>query len=126
MAKDIMYITVFLGILILLAVFLGNYMAKVFAGRRNILSFIVRPLEIGLYKVCGIDETKMMSWKQYSIAFVLFNVTGLIVLFLLQALQGWLPLNPMGLGPVRWDTALNTSISFVTNTNWRHTAVRQP
>ena len=69
MVKDITYIVVFLGILILLAVFLGNYMAKVFTGRRNILSFIIRPLETGLYKLCGIDETKMMSWKQYSIAF---------------------------------------------------------
>ena len=119
MAKDIMYITVFLGILVFLAIFLGNYMAKVFTGKRTMLSFIIRPLEISLYKICGIDETRMMSWKQYSIAFILFNITGLIVLFLLQILQGRLPLNPMGFGPVRWDTALNTSISFVTNTNWQ-------
>ena len=119
MAKDIMYITVFLGILVFLAIFLGNYMAKVFTGKRTMLSFIIRPLETSLYKICGIDETRMMSWKQYSIAFILFNITGLIVLFLLQVLQGRLPLNPMGLGPVRWDTALNTSISFVTNTNWQ-------
>lgn len=119
MAKDITYITVFLGTLVFLAIFLGDYMAKVFTERRTILSFIIRPLEISLYKICGIDETRMMSWKQYSIAFILFNIIGLIALFLLQILQGRLPLNPMGFGPVRWDTALNTSISFVTNTNWQ-------
>ena len=78
MVNDITYIVVFLGILIFLAIFLGNYMAKVFTGKRTILSFIIRPLEISLYKLCGIDETRMMSWKQYSLAFILFNITGLI------------------------------------------------
>ncbi len=117
--KDIAYIIVFLGILIFLALFVGNYMAKVFTGRRNILSFMIRPIEVNLYKLCGIDETKMMSWKQYSFAFILLNMAGLIVLFLLQILQDRLPLNPMRLGPVRWDTALNAAISFVTNTNWQ-------
>ncbi len=119
MIKDITYIIVFLGILIFLALFFGNYLAKVFTGRRNVLSFMLRPIEINLYKVCGIDETRMMSWKQYSTAFIFFNMIGLIVLFLLQILQDRLPLNPMRLGPVRWDTALNTAISFVTNTNWQ-------
>ncbi len=60
-----------------------------------------------------------MSWQQYSFAFLLFNGIGFVVLFLLQIVQGPLPLNPQGLGAVRWDTALNTAISFVTNTNWQ-------
>ena len=119
MAADILYLIGFLVVLVLLAIPLANYMAKVFTGRRTLLSFAIRPLESGVYRVCGINESEEMSWQQYAVAFVLFNVIGLVVLFLLQVLQGWLPLNPQGFGAVRWDTAVNTAISFVTNTNWQ-------
>ena len=94
-------------------------MAKVFTGKHTFLSFIIRPLESGFYRICRVDESEEMSWKQYSLAFIFFNAAGLVVLFLLQIIQGKLPLNPMGFGAVRWDTALNTAISFVTNTNWQ-------
>ncbi len=119
MAKDITYILVFLGVLMLLALPLGHYMAQVFTGRRTFMSFIIRPFESGLYRLCRVNENEEMSWKQYSLAFLLFNAVGFMVLFLLQIVQGRLPLNPMGFGSVRWDTALNTAISFVTNTNWQ-------
>jgi potassium-transporting ATPase potassium-binding subunit len=119
MAAGILYTIVFLVVLTLLAIPLGNYMAKVFTGRRTLLSFMIRPVESAVYRLCDIHESEEMSWKQYSVAFVLFNVIGLVVLFLLQVTQGWLPLNPQGFGSVRWDTALNTAISFVTNTNWQ-------
>ncbi len=119
MAAGILYLVVFLVVLMLLAIPLGNYMAKVFTGRRTLLSFAIRPLESGVYRICGINESEEMSWQQYARAFTFFNVIGLVVLFLVQILQGWLPLNPQGFGAVRWDTALNTAISFVTNTNWQ-------
>jgi len=119
MADDILYIIMFLGILMLLAVPLGRYMAKVFTGKRTLISFIIRPLESVIYRICRVDENEEMSWKQYSLAFLFFNGIGFIVLFLIQIFQGYLPLNPMGFGAVRWDTALNTAISFVTNTNWQ-------
>jgi potassium-transporting ATPase potassium-binding subunit len=119
MANDILYIVVFLGVLMLLAVPLGGYMAAVFTGRRTFLSFMIRPIESGFYRFCRVDENEEMSWKQYAFALLLFNGIGLVVLFLLQIIQGRLPLNPMGFGAVRWDTALNTAISFVTNTNWQ-------
>ncbi len=119
MAKDIAYIVVFLAVLMLLAPLLGRYMARVFAGGRTFMSVIVRPVESWIYRLCRIDEAEEMSWKQYALAFLLFNGVGLLALFLLQILQGRLPLNPMGFGAVRWDTALNTAISFVTNTNWQ-------
>ena len=119
MASNIFYFIVFLGILVVLAVPMGSYMAKVFTGKRTFLSFIIRPLESGFYRICRVDESEEMSWKQYSLAFIFFNAVGLVVLFLLQIVQGRLPLNPMGFGAVRWDTALNTAISFVTNTNWQ-------
>ncbi len=119
MMTDVLYIAVFLIVVVLLAPLLGRYMAAVFEGRRTILSPIVRPVETSVYRICGIDENKEMSWKQYSSAFLLFNAIGLAALFALQVVQSRLPLNPQGLGPVRWDTALNTAISFVTNTNWQ-------
>ncbi len=119
MVKDIYFIIVFLAVLLLTAPFLGRYMAAVFEGRRNVLSRVAGPLERFIYRLCRIDESAEMSWKQYSLAFLLFNGVGFVALFLLQLLQGHLPLNPHGLGAVRWDTALNTTISFVTNTNWQ-------
>ncbi len=119
MLSDLPYIIVFIAVLAALAPPLGGYMAKVYTGRRTFMSPLIRPVEAGFYRICRIDENEDMSWKQYSMAFVMFNVVGLVALFLLQVAQGTLPLNPMGLGAVRWDTALNTAISFVTNTNWQ-------
>jgi K+-transporting ATPase ATPase A chain len=119
MASNIPYLVVFFGLLTALAVPMGSYMAAVFTGRRTMVSPIIRPVERLIYRLCMVKEDEQMTWKQYSFAFLMFNGVGLIVLFLLQMLQGRLPLNPMGLGPVRWDTAINTAISFVTNTNWQ-------
>ncbi|MCG6536494.1 MAG: potassium-transporting ATPase subunit KdpA [Syntrophales bacterium LBB04] len=71
---DILHIIFFLALLMLLAIPLGNYVAKVFTGRRTFLNFMIRPLESAVYRLCGIDESEEMSWKQYSVTFVLFNV----------------------------------------------------
>jgi K+-transporting ATPase ATPase A chain len=106
-------------ILTVLAVPLGEFMSKVYSGGHTFLSFILRPPERLLYRLFGIDESEEMSWKTYAWSFVVFNVIGIVALFLLQRLQGLLPFNPSGFGPVRWDTALNTAVSFVTNTNWQ-------
>ena len=119
MVKEIYVIILCLTILFFLAPPLGRYMAAVFEGRRNILSKVAGPLERFIYRLCRIDESEEMSWKGYAWAFLLFNGAGFIALFLLQLVQGVLPLNPQHLPAVRWDTALNTSISFVTNTNWQ-------
>jgi potassium-transporting ATPase potassium-binding subunit len=119
MASDILYVSIYLGLLMLLAVPLARYMTAVYEGERVFLTPLVRPLESLIYRLGGIDEKEEMSWKRYCSAFLLFNAIGLVALFLLQEVQGFLPLNPMGLGAVRWDTALNTAISFVTNTNWQ-------
>jgi K+-transporting ATPase ATPase A chain len=119
MVKEIYVIILCLTILFFLAPPLGRYMAAVFEGRRNILSKVAGPLERFIYRLCRIDESEEMSWKGYAWAFLLFNGAGFIALFLLQLVQGVLPLNPQHLPAVRWDTALNTTISFVTNTNWQ-------
>jgi len=119
MVKEIYVIILCLAILFFLAPPLGRYMAAVFEGRRNILSRVAGPLERVIYRFCRIDEGGEMSWKGYAWAFLLFNGAGFMALFLLQIAQGILPFNPQHLPAVRWDTALNTTISFVTNTNWQ-------
>lgn len=116
---DLSYIIAFLTVLLLLAVPLGKYMAAVYSGSRTFFTPLAGPLETFFYRLCGINKEEEMPWRKYTVAFLLFNGIGLVVLFLLQMIQGRLPLNPQGFGPVRWDTAINTAISFVTNTNWQ-------
>ena len=106
-------------ILTVAAIPLGIYMAGVFSGRRTLLHPVLRPLERLIYRILGIDENSEMSWKGYSFALIVFNLAGIIALFVFQLVQDYLPLNPGNFGPVRWDTALNTAVSFVTNTNWQ-------
>jgi len=106
-------------IVTILAFPLGDYMARVFSGAKTFLSPIIGPVERLLYKMFCIDENEEMSWPTYAVSLVIFNVVGIGLLFLGQLIQGWLPLNPQKFGAVRWDTALNTAISFGTNTNWQ-------
>jgi K+-transporting ATPase ATPase A chain len=112
-------ITVFMAALIAVSVFLGSYMARVFSGERTFMHTLVRPIEKLVYRLCGVDEDEEMSWRRYAKVFVLFNLAGITVLMIIQTAQGFLPLNPQKLPGVRWDTALNTAISFVMNTNWQ-------
>ncbi len=72
-----------------------------------------------LYRLFGVDEKEEMTWKTYTLSLVIFNIIGILTVFVLQIVQGILPLNPQKFGSVRWDTALNTAISFGTNTNWQ-------
>ncbi len=119
MFADILYIIVFIAVLCVVALLLGSYMALVFDGRRNLLNGVAGPLERLVYRLCRIQPAHEMTWKEYSLAFLLFNGIGFVVLFILQVVQGHLPFNPEGFGAVRWDTALNTAVSFMTNTNWQ-------
>jgi potassium-transporting ATPase potassium-binding subunit len=98
---------------------LGEYMAKVFSGGPTFLTPVLAPLERFLYRLFSVDPNEEMSWKTYALSLVLFNVIGIMALFCLQLIQGFLPLNPQKFGAVRWDTALNTAIAFGTNTNWQ-------
>lgn len=115
----LLQLALFITILVVIAIPLGEYMAQVFEGKRNVLSFALAPIETGLYKLFGVDPDKEMDWKTFGINLIIFNLLGIVTLFILQEIQQWLPLNPQKFGPVRWDTALNTAISYVTNTNWQ-------
>jgi potassium-transporting ATPase potassium-binding subunit len=109
----------YLVLLILVVKPLGGFMAKVYQGERTFLSPIVGPLERLLYRLAGIDLSEEMDWKVYTIAMLLFSAIGFIFVYLLQRLQGFLPLNPLGMGAVSPDSSLNTAVSFVSNTNWQ-------
>ncbi|MCB9111717.1 MAG: potassium-transporting ATPase subunit KdpA [Anaerolineales bacterium] len=109
----------YFGTLLLLTKPLGAYMAKVYQNERIFLDPILGPVERFLYRLSGIDSKAEMTWKIYAVAMLVFNIFGVIAVYLLQRLQGILPLNPQGLGAVSPDSAWNTAVSFASNTNWQ-------
>ena len=113
-------IALFGVIVVLLTRPIGGYMTRLFAGERTLLSPILRPLEIGLYRLAGVDERAEQHWWTYSVAMLAFNLVCFASLYALLRLQGLLPLNPQGMTAVTPDLALNTAISFITNTNWQN------
>ena len=98
---------------------LGGYMTKVFEGGRTFLSPLLRPLERLIYRLCGVAEDEDQHWTVYAIAMLLFSLAGFCTLYALQRLQAVLPFNPQHLPAVGEHLAFNTSISFVSNTNWQ-------
>ena len=99
---------------------LGLYMAKVFSGEKTFLTPVLKPLEIGIYKLSGIDRDREQGWLGYTLAMLAFSVAGFVVLYAIMRLQAYLPVNPQGFAAVPSDLAFNTSASFVTNTNWQN------
>jgi K+-transporting ATPase ATPase A chain len=97
----------------------GGYMTRVFSGERTLLSPVLRPFERGIYRLCGVDETQEQHWVSYAIAMLAFTFAGFVTLYGLQRLQAVLPFNPAGQTAVDQDLAFNTSVSFITNTNWQ-------
>jgi len=108
---------VFLFSLLVLAYPLSAWLARI-ADRRPIAGPVGR-CEALLYRAAGVDSTEEMSWVRYAIALLSFNALGVLVVYLVQRLQLVLPLNPQGFGAVTADSAFNTAVSFVTNTNWQ-------
>lgn len=106
-------------LLVLLTKPLGGYMTRVFAGERTPLSPVLKPVERILYRIAGVDEAQEQHWVTYAVAMLAFSFAGFVVLYGLQRLQAILPLNPQHLDEVSPDLAFNTSVSFVTNTNWQ-------
>lgn len=109
----------YFAVLIVSVPLLGRYMAQVFRGERTLLSAVLRPVEGGLYRLIGVDAAAEHDWKAYAQALIAFNAIGFAFLFILQLVQGVLPLNPAGLGGVEPFLAFNTATSFMTNTNWQ-------
>ena len=115
----IIQITIFLSILLLTVKPLGIYMARIYEGKPAGLNILLAPVERWIYRLTRVNPMQGMSWKTYAVAVMLFNVLGIISVYILQRLQCFLPLNPMSIPKVTPDLAFNTAISFATNTNWQ-------
>jgi potassium-transporting ATPase potassium-binding subunit len=112
-------IALFSVVLILITRPFGGYMTRVFNGERTFLSPVLRPIERAVYWCCGVDEKEEQHWLTYAVAMLFFSVVGFLTLYALQRLQWYLPFNPQGQTGVEQSLAFNTSVSFVTNTNWQ-------
>ena len=113
-------IILYCAIIVALTPVLGGYMTRVFNGERTFLSPVLRPVEALLYRAAGVDEKSEQHWLTYTVAMLLFNAAGFLMLYALLRLQGALPLNPAEMSAVAPDLAFNTAVSFVTNTNWQN------
>ena len=118
-ANGILQIAIYLVVLLLLVKPLGSYMARVYQGEHTFLDRVLGPVERNLYRLAGIIPQQEMNWKEYAVAMLVFNTAGILVVYALQRMQGFLPLNPMGLGAITPDSSFNTAVSFGTNTNWQ-------
>ncbi|HEV2551955.1 MAG TPA: potassium-transporting ATPase subunit KdpA [Stellaceae bacterium] len=97
----------------------GGYMTRIFNGEHTFLSPVLGPVERAVYWACGVDEKQEQHWVTYAVAMLFFTAAGFVVLYALQRLQGVLPFNPAGQSAVEESLAFNTSVSFITNTNWQ-------
>src|SRR5262247_1028320 len=113
-------ILLFCAIVVALVLPLGAYMTHVFNGERTWLTPVLRPVEIALYRIGGVDETREQHWLTYTAAMLLFHVGGFLILYALMRFQAALPFNPADQSAVSPDLAFNTSVSFLTNTNWQN------
>jgi len=112
-------IALFCALIIALTKPFGGYMTRVLAGEATFLSPVLRPVERFVYWCCGVDEKQEQHWLTYAVAMLFFSVAGFVTLYALQRFQDVLPFNPAGQSAVEQSLAFNTSVSFVTNTNWQ-------
>jgi potassium-transporting ATPase potassium-binding subunit len=113
-------IVLVLALVVACAVPLSAFVARVFAGERTFLTPLLGPVERVFYRLAGVDPAREQDWYGYAVAMVVFTIAGFLSLYALQRLQNLLPLNPRGFDAVPPDLAFNTSISFITNTNWQN------
>lgn len=119
-ANGAFQVFIYFACLVLLVKPLGAYMARVYERKTTFLDRILRPIEELVYRSAGVDPDQEMDWKTYALAMLVGNMIGMLLLYGLLRLQGFLPLNPQKLGAVSPDLAFHTAISFVSNTNWQN------
>lgn len=114
-------ILLFLALVFVVTKPVGVFMTRVFNRERTFIDRVLRPVERLLYRVTGVDESHEMRWTEYAISMLLFSLVSMIVLYLMERLQAYLPFNPQKLGAVNSSAlAFNTAVSFTTNTNWQN------
>jgi potassium-transporting ATPase potassium-binding subunit len=119
-ANGWLQIGLFFALLLAVTKPLGVFMARVFSGEKTFLDPLLRPVERLIYRVCGIEEKREMVWTEYTNAMLLFSAVSMLVLYLIERVQQWLPFNPQHLAAVGPDLAFNTAASFTTNTTWQN------
>jgi K+-transporting ATPase ATPase A chain len=117
--QDIIQLILYFALLIGLTPFLGYYMSNVFSGKKHLMHLLFGWLEKVTYKFIGVNSDEETNWKSYTFGLLIFNLIGFVFVFLIQIFQVNLPLNPENLPNVTWHSALNTAVSFMTNTNWQ-------
>jgi potassium-transporting ATPase potassium-binding subunit len=115
-------ILLFFAVLLAVTKPLGVFMTRVFSREKTFLDPLLRPIERLIYRCCGIDDSREMDWKEYAVAMLLFSLVSMLVLYLIERIQGlrWMPWNPQHFAGVGPDLAFNTAASFTTNTNWQN------
>ena len=113
-------ILLYCAIIVAITPVLGAYMTRVFSGERTFLSPILRPVELAIYKLSGIDEHQEQHAVTYTVGMLLFHLGGLFIIYALMRLQAFLPFNPAEQSAVAEDLSFNTAVSFITNTNWQN------
>jgi K+-transporting ATPase ATPase A chain len=119
-ANGWLQIGIYLLVLLAITKPMGVFMARVFAGEKTFLDPVLRPVERLLYRLCGVDDTREMDWKEYTIAMLLFSGVSMLALYLIERVQQLLPWNPQHFPKLATDLAFNTAASFTTNTNWQN------
>src|SRR6202044_1798088 len=117
--RFVLLLGLFLAVLVLCTKPLGSYIADVMEGRPNFALRLGGRFEALIYRICGIEPGREMAWSEYAVALILFNILGAVLVYGLMRLQAFLPLNPQTLPAASADTAFNTAVSFITNTNWQ-------
>src|SRR4249919_2202888 len=120
-SNGVLQILLFFGLIWLVTKPVGLFMSRLFQGERTFLHPVIRPIEALVYRLCGVREKEEQRWTQYAASVLAFSLFAFLIPYLMMRLQGWLPLNPQGFGAsqVSPDQAFNTSISFLTNTDWQ-------
>src|ERR1700729_1885301 len=118
-ANAIIQVGIFCALVTAISVPLGLYMARVFAGEPTMLDPVLKPIERTIYRLCGVHPDAEETWVEYAVSMLLFSMVGMLVLYAMERLQYYLPLNPQQFGAVGTDLAFNTAASFTTNTNWQ-------
>ncbi len=113
-------IVIVLALVVAAAIPMSSFIKHVLEGERTFLTPALGPVERGFYRLAGVDPKREQGWVAYTMAMLAFSVVGFVTLFAVQRLQNYLPLNPQGFDPVAPDLAFNTSVSFITNTNWQN------
>ena len=117
--RDLLQLVLFIGLLAALSPLLGRYVHQVFSGRRTFLHPVLGPVERGVYSLSGIHPDENQTWSRYAVSLIGFSLAGFLLTFGVLLFQDKLPLNPQGFPGLSWDLALNTAVSFLTNTNWQ-------